>query len=109
MSEGWTRQDFELETVRGDAQAVVTVRGELDLASAGQLEAALAELAGVPDVVVDLRELEFMDSRGLQVLLQARTRAQAAGTDLALTEGRPVVERLLEVTGLGTSFPRRRL
>jgi anti-anti-sigma factor len=109
VTEGPTRQDFELETVWQAERAVIVLGGELDLATAGRLEEALAEVAGTPEVVVDLRELEFMDSRGLQVLLQALGRAEAAGTVMALSGAPAVVERLLEVTGLGTRFPRRQL
>ncbi len=62
--------DFDL-TVKPDPQGGrrLTLRGELDLATAGRLEAALAEAGG--PVVLDLTGLTFMDSTGVRMLLEA--------------------------------------
>ena len=50
----------------------LTLRGELDLATAGRLEAALADGGG--PVVLDLSALTFMDSTGVRTLLEAAER-----------------------------------
>ena len=65
--------DFDL-TVAQDAQggSRVTLRGELDLGSAPQLEQALGATNG--RVVLDLSGLTFMDSTGVRVLLEAAAR-----------------------------------
>lgn len=80
----------------------MAVTGELDLASAPALEQeldkALSGYAG--PVVVDLRELEFIDSTGLSVLVKAHQRAQEADRDFGLVKGGPQVQRLLSLTGL---------
>jgi anti-anti-sigma factor len=77
-----TDLDFELTTARDEGGALrVAVRGELDLATAGRLEAALADPAAAR-VRVDLRGLTFMDSTGVRTLLQATEDARAAGRDL---------------------------
>jgi anti-anti-sigma factor len=61
--------DFDLTVARTDGATRLTLRGELDLGSAGELERALAEADG--DVLLDLRGLTFMDSTGVRVLLEA--------------------------------------
>ena len=64
-----------------DRVAVVTLRGELDLAGAAALEQELARLdAAEPDaIVLDLRDVDFMDSSGLRVVaVAARARRSAA-------------------------------
>ena len=69
---------FSISISDHDGRAVVVTRGELDLATAPELEAAHpGALDGGQDVVVDLRELEFMDSTGLRVLVAAHARARA--------------------------------
>ena len=81
---------------------MLAVSGELDLASSPALE---EELARVEDsdsriVIIDLRELEFMDSAGLSVLVKAHQRAHETGQRFGLVKGRPQVQRLLTLTGV---------
>ncbi|MFF2144343.1 STAS domain-containing protein [Kitasatospora sp. NPDC058190] len=80
---------------------IVTVAGELDHDSADGLRAALAAPAddGTERIVVDLADLRFCDSTGLNILLHARLEAEAAGMRLELAGLRPIVARLFEVTG----------
>jgi anti-sigma B factor antagonist len=82
--------------------AVVALEGEIDLAAAPEAERRIAEAeARKPALlVVDLREVTFMDSSGLRVLLTAHRRAEQAGRGFALVKGGQAVGRLLEVTGL---------
>ena len=66
----------------GDGSRQFVVRGELDLATAPQLEEALVSAIEAGDeVVLDLRELEFMDSSGVRVLVVAHTREQRRRPD----------------------------
>jgi len=77
-----TDLDFELTAERDEGGGLrVTVRGELDIATAPRLEAALAD-SSAASVRVDLRGLTFMDSTGVRALLQATEDARAAGRDL---------------------------
>jgi anti-sigma B factor antagonist len=94
---------FSISAVDGDGRAVVTVRGELDLATAPELETALLErLDAGHEVVLDLRELQFMDSSGLRVLVTAHTRAADGGPRFAIV--RPLagseVAKILEIAGI---------
>ena len=88
-------------TNKGEA-SVISVSGELDLASSPALEVELERLAAgsAPLVIVDLRELEFMDSTGLSVLVRAHQRAQESGQRFGLVNGSHQVKRLLSLTGV---------
>lgn len=85
---------------------VLTLGGELDLESAPELSRRLRELeeAKAGRVLIDLASLEFMDSSGLSVLVQAHRSAQGSGTQLALRPGPPQVQRLFELTGMTQRF-----
>ncbi|MFF2043482.1 STAS domain-containing protein [Kitasatospora sp. NPDC058170] len=88
---------------------VLSLRGELDLDTADTLRDALdAALRPVGTVVViDFGDLEFCDSSGLNVLLRARARAGAEGSRIELARPRPMVLRILELTGAAHAFPIR--
>ena len=94
---------FSISISDRDGRAVVVIRGELDLATAPDLEAAIkSRLDDGQDVVVDLRELEFMDSTGLRVLVAAHGRVE--GTEQRFLIVRPLpgasIERILAVAGV---------
>jgi anti-anti-sigma factor len=86
--------------------AVVTPEGELDHHTADLLSEALEQAleAGRSRLVVDCPGLEFCDSTGLNVLLGARLKAEAAGGGVHLAGMRPVVARVFEITGAGAVF-----
>ncbi len=85
---------------------VLTLRGDLDLASAPWLERELveSEAAGEPWLVVDLGDLDFMDCSGVHVLLEANRRARANGHALSLRRGPRTVQRVFELTQTVTLF-----
>jgi anti-anti-sigma factor len=78
----------------------VIVAGELDLATAEQLEAQLkqVESAGPETLVLDLRELEFMDSTGLRAVIAADTRARERGGKLVVVRAPDDVDRVFRIT-----------
>jgi anti-sigma B factor antagonist len=84
-----------------DGGAVVSVAGELDVATAPELARALAGIDG--DVTVDLSGATFADPSGLRVLLAAR----AGGCRLRVVRrGGGPVARLLTLTGTDTLLTR---
>ena len=93
---------FRVEVRNADATTVISVSGELDLASSPALEEELERVAqsDAQLVVVDLRGLEFMDSTGLSVLVRAHQRAEENGRRLGLVNGSQQVQRLLTLTGV---------
>ncbi|MDT4921246.1 MAG: hypothetical protein QOI15_2148 [Pseudonocardiales bacterium] len=82
---------FDVELALGATVAVVTLRGELDIASAGRLHAALETVAGsdVAVVRIDLGELRFIDAAGIGELVQLHVELAAAGRRLSLDRARP--------------------
>src|SRR3954466_1116720 len=95
--------EFSIAESDREGRALLTLRGELDLATAPELEGLVNErLDAGKDVVVDLRGLEFMDSSGIRVLVAAHARAARTGTRLFIV--RPArgsaVAKIVEVAGL---------
>jgi len=82
--------------------ALVSVLGELDLHSAGSLQARIEEAAtlGAGTVLVDLSEISFIDSSALEVLVRESKRLEGRGHSLVLVTNDPRTRRILEVTGL---------
>ncbi len=96
------QSNFNVETHDGSQAVVIEVRGELDLASSPALEHELERGAAAKAavVIVDLRELEFMDSTGLSVLVRAHQRATENGQRFGVVKGPQQVQRLLSLTGV---------
>ncbi|GFH37329.1 STAS domain-containing protein [Streptomyces pacificus] len=93
--------------VRTEGQSeVVTPAGELDHHTADLLRTPLENALdqGRARLVVDCSHLEFCDSTGLNVLLGARLRAEAAGGGVHLAGMLPVVARVFEITGAEAVF-----
>ena len=85
-----------------DGLAVLTVGGELDVHTAPTWSAAVAEAfeGGATSLEIEASGLQFCDSSGIQVLVQAREQALAAGGAVRVTNPRGPVEKVLAVTGL---------
>ncbi|MBA2806681.1 STAS domain-containing protein [Streptomyces sp. KM273126] len=104
---GSTQSGRLLVEVREEgASAVVTPSGELDHHTADLLREPLDDCLdnGFARLVVDCSHLEFCDSTGLNVLLGARLKADAAGGGVHLAGMRPVVARVFEITGADAVF-----
>jgi len=86
--------------------AVVEVGGELDLASASQLEQALklAWRDQPQEVVVDLRQLSFIDMAGLRVLLEAQQQADEQDRKLVLAHVHKSIRRVLDLARVAGAF-----
>ncbi|MFE9680136.1 STAS domain-containing protein [Streptomyces sp. NPDC002701] len=86
---------------------VVEVRGEIDMATAGVLAEYLDAVTAVeaPQVVVDLRGVDFFDCSGLRVLCRADRRARERGGTFRLVSDQPRIHRLLRACGLLGRFP----
>lgn len=91
---------------RPDDYVLVRPRGALDVASVADLRAQLVAAigAGSGRVLVDLSDVAFMDSSGLNVLVGALRAARAAGGDIHLCGPCSAVRRLIELGGLDRIF-----
>lgn len=89
----------------GDRIRIVAA-GELDLATASQLDAALTEVEATADrIELDLAALTFMDSSGINLLIRHARRVEGAGPALAIVPPPPRVARVLEVAGVIDLLP----
>ena len=86
---------------------IVSVTGELDIATAEQAYSYLSEVIdGRPaPVTVDLSGLTFCDASGLGVLARAARYARQKGRQLALASARPSLLKIMRITGLDRAFP----
>ena len=100
------QSQFRVHVRHEEGGTVIAVSGELDLASSPALEERLDEVFGSDAelVVLDLRELEFMDSTGLTLLTRWSREAGQDGYELALIRGEDRVHRLFEITGMAAYF-----
>ena len=84
----------------------VKLRGELDFEHAYTFDEELRGVEGAqpPCILLDLRELSFVDSCGMGRLIAARRRARRAGRRLLLVRGARAIDRLLALTALEEEF-----
>ena len=98
---------LQIDIEHRDRTTVLSVEGEIDLATAPMLDAKIAdaiEAAAEGAIVIDLDRVSFMDSSGLQVLL-SHIFSQQNGHRIRLTKGSPQVYRLFEVSGMADRLP----
>ena len=91
-----------LQDVSGD-ETTVRLSGELDISTAAELERVLGDLSvsdGPARIVMDLRDLRFMDSTGLRLLVTADLRLRREGRELALIPGPESVHRVFRLAML---------
>jgi anti-sigma B factor antagonist len=93
---------IDLKTESGGETLVFKLRGSLDLATAPTVRAALGDATekGCHRIIVDLSQLEFLDSTGLGVLIGAHRRAAEHGGSFRLVIKDGAISRLLNITGL---------
>ncbi len=91
-----------MEVRQGEDRVVLGLHGELDLLGAPMLEEEISKAqAQAPDIVVlDLGDLQFVDSAGLRVILAAHERSRREGREFALTQGTEQVQRLFTIAGV---------
>jgi len=88
---------LQIATDDSPERVLLSLAGELDIASAPLLERAVDDVDR--PLVIDLAEVTFMDSTGLRALLLARQQAQNGGHELALRPGPRQVQRVFELSG----------
>jgi anti-sigma B factor antagonist len=93
--------ELELHQSAALSGNAIRVRGEIDMATAPQLRELLEQMvsSGTRRIVLDCRELEFLDSSGIGVLVAARNR-MGDGGELVIESPPPHVLKVLEITGV---------
>jgi anti-sigma B factor antagonist len=98
-------EPFAVEVQRRGDVAIVRPRHELDLTTIGTLRAALDGIKGSARLVLDLRDLSFMDSTGVHLLLELHQRARHRGFELSLVAPAPPADRAIRLCGLDEELP----
>lgn len=85
-----------------DRRARVALKGELDISTAGRVEEQIDALstAALDLLILDLRELSFMDSTGLRLVVRIDEAARAGDTRFVIVKGPETVQRVFEIVGL---------
>jgi anti-sigma B factor antagonist len=98
---------FEVQDIAVGGRHTLVLIGELDIASAPQIEALIPDLCanGTTGIALDLSKLTFIDCCGLRVVLSLRELCQRRGYEFTLTHGTDAVDRVFALTGLADSLP----
>jgi anti-anti-sigma factor len=90
-----------------DGYQVISVAGELDIATAEQAYSYISEVidSRSAPVTVDLADLTFCDASGLGALARIARHARQMGRQLSLTSARPSLLKIMRITGLDRAFP----
>jgi anti-sigma B factor antagonist len=90
-----------------DGDQVVSVTGELDIATAQEAYEYISDVLdhGDAPVRVDVGGVTFCDASGLRVLARIAKQAKEGGRQLRLTSARPSLLKIIRITGLDTMFP----
>ncbi|HEX8103061.1 MAG TPA: STAS domain-containing protein [Solirubrobacteraceae bacterium] len=92
---------FTVDVTRTDGALVIAPEGEVDIATVSVIRDALDGNRFEADLLVlDCRRVEFMDTSGLQLLVQLRRRCEESGRAFAVVRGPRGVQRLLDIAGL---------
>ena len=93
--------DFSVTRHRAGDHVMVVAVGEIDLATVDALQAEMDAAAGeTSHVVLDLREVSFIDSAGVRLVLHNVRALEAAGSALSVVRGPAEVRRVFDLVGL---------
>jgi anti-sigma B factor antagonist len=99
--------DLDLETISRDDHAVLSLRGEIDVYTAPLLRQAILDLIdeGQLNVIVDMHEVDFLDSTGLGVLVEGLKRVKTRDGTFAIVATEDKILKIFDITGLNKAFP----
>ncbi len=98
--------DLQIDIERRDGVAIVTPRGDVDMATSPRLRTELKKLiaAGTTRIVVDLSHVPYMDSSGVATLVEAMKSLRQVAGSLALCNMNPRVRAIFEIARLDQYF-----
>ena len=93
---------FSVERVDDTVQVHLKLSGDLDLYSSPTFDDALVAVEGEkwPVIVLDMRELAFLDSMALRLVMRTQARAEQDGRRVVVVRGPEFLDRVLELSGL---------
>ena len=85
---------------------ILNLVGEIDLSSAPRVYSLIwqSSMKGSLSLILNLEELDFMDSSGLQILLRLREKLRAKKQDIVLVAPKPQIKKILMLTGFDQLF-----
>jgi len=98
--------NLTLATTDEDGIVVIAAHGEIDVSTAPELRQAIVEVAsaGPGPLVIDLADVDFLDSTGLGVLVSGLKRFRTMGSDVILVVASNRILKVFEITGLTQVF-----
>lgn len=98
---------LDVEASREETAGVIALRGEIDVYTAPLLRQKIVDLVdeGATNLVVDMADVDFLDSTGLGVLVEGLKRVKARGGNLALVASQDKILKIFDITGLNKAFP----
>jgi len=98
---------LEIRSERHEDSGRLTIAGELDIATAPQVEQAVGAMLeeGVSELVIGLRDLTFIDSSGLRLLIALNNRATAESWKLSLVRPSDRTLSVFQITGADENLP----
>jgi anti-anti-sigma factor len=90
-----------------DGVALSRIAGKIDALTGPSLQAAAASAinGGNPRIIFDMREVTYISSAGLRVIVLTAKHAKAANGGLAVFGLQPAISEVFEITGLGAVIP----
>ena len=88
-----------------DGACRLKLTGEFDLSGRELADEVLASVEKSRKIVLDLSELDFIDSMGIHFVVTAHQNAQAEGREFTIVRGGPEVDRIFKLVGLGDVLP----
>lgn len=98
--------DLDVEKTRRGQASVLTLRGEIDVYTAPRLREAIVDLVdeGISSIVVDMQQVDFLDSTGLGVLVEGLKRVKTREGNLSIVITQDKLLKIFDITGLSKAF-----
>jgi anti-anti-sigma factor len=94
--------DFTLRAI--DDTPVVTLKGEVDISNVADFQRALQAAPAEDLIVIDMSEVEFLDSTALAALVRFRNASVARGSSVTLVIASQLVQRIFDITNFNRDF-----
>jgi anti-sigma B factor antagonist len=101
------RSALDVQDAVAGGRHTLVLSGELDMASAPELQAAMVRLCGygAREIVLNVTKLDFMDSAGLQAILAGQSVCREHEVDFMVTPAKGAVQRVFEMCGMLDVLP----
>jgi anti-anti-sigma factor len=97
---------MELMTRKEEKAVIVSITGRMDALAAPQFDKELETLIaeGETRIIIDFKDLEYISSAGLQIILAAAKKMEEVGGEIILLHLKDAVKEVFEISGFDTLF-----